>query len=126
MNLFEVDKLKSRLADLEKETLKQEFWSSNNSKILQEIKILKDKINSYTKIDTSLKNLIEMNNLLTLEEDQELIKELLEDTKNIKNDIEELKIKTLFSGQYDVNNAIVSMLPGAGGTESQDWGRNAI
>ena len=97
MNLFEVDKLKSRLADLEKETLKQEFWSSNNSKILQEIKILKDKINSYTKIDTSLKNLIEMNNLLTLEEDQELIKELLEDTKNIKNDIEELKIKTLFS-----------------------------
>lgn len=121
MNLFEVDKLKSRLADLEKETLKQEFWSSNNSKILQEIKILKDKINSYTKIDTSLKNLIEMNNLLTLEEDQELIKELLEDTKNIKNDIEELKIKTLFSGQYDVNNAIVSMHPGAGGTESQDW-----
>ena len=58
MNPFEVDKLKSRLADLEKETLKQEFWSSNNSKILQEIKILKDKINSYTKIDTSLKNLI--------------------------------------------------------------------
>ena len=121
MNLFEVDKLKSRLADLEKETLKQEFWSSNNSKILQEFKILKDKINSYTKIDTSLKNLIEMNNLLTLEEDQELIKELLEDTKNIKNDIEELEIKTLLSGQYDVNNAIVSMHPGAGGTESQDW-----
>ena len=50
MNPFEVDKLKSRLADLEKETLKQEFWSSDNSKILQEIKILKDKINSYTKV----------------------------------------------------------------------------
>jgi len=121
VNLFEVDKLKSRLADLEKETLKQEFWSSNNSKILQEIKILKDKINSYTKIDTSLKNLIEMNNLLTLEEEQELVKELLEDTKNVKKDIEELEIKTLLSGQYDVNNAIVSMHPGAGGTESQDW-----
>ena len=109
MNPFEVDKLKSRLADLEKETLKQGFWSSNNSKILQEIKILKDKINSYTKIDTSLKNLIEMNNLLTLEEEQELVKELLEDTKNVKKDIEELEIKTLLSGQYDVNNAIVSM-----------------
>ena len=121
MNPFEVDKLKSRLADLEKETLKQDFWSSDNSKILQEIKILKDKINSYTKIDTSLKNLIEMNNLLTLEEEQELVKELLEDTKNVKKDIEELEIKTLLSGQYDVNNAIVSMHPGAGGTESQDW-----
>ena len=33
----------------------------------------------------------------------------------------ELEIKTLLSGQYDVNNAIVSMHPGAGGTESQDW-----
>lgn len=121
MNLFEVDKLKSRLAELEKETLKQEFWSSDNSKVLQEIKILKDKINSYTKIDTSLKNLIEMNNLLTLEEDKELIKELLEDTKNIQKEIEELEIKTLLSGKYDVNNAIVSMHPGAGGTESQDW-----
>ena len=93
MNPFEVDKLKSRLADLEKETLKQEFWSSNNSKILQEIKILKDKINSYTKIDTSLKNLIEMNNLLTLEEEQELVKELLEDTKNVKKDIAKSRIR---------------------------------
>ena len=121
MILFEVDKLKVRLSELEKETLKQNFWSKDNSSILQEIKILKDKVNSYTKVYTSLENLEEMNNLLTTEEDNDLIKELLHDTKQLKEDIENLEIKTLLSGKYDANNAIVSMHPGAGGTESQDW-----
>lgn len=121
MNLFEVEKLKTRLENLEKETLKEDFWSSDNSKILQEIKILKDNINSYNKIYNELKNSIEMNNLLALEGDKEILQELLEDTKRINKDIESLEIKTLLSGKYDMNNAIVSMHPGAGGTESQDW-----
>lgn len=121
MNLFEVEKLKTRLENLEKETLKEDFWSSDNSKILQEIKILKDTINSYNKIYNELKNSIEMNNLLALEGDKEILQELLEDTKRINKDIESLEIKTLLSGKYDINNAIVSMHPGAGGTESQDW-----
>ena len=121
MNLFEVENLKDKLEKLEKETLKEDFWSNNNSKILQEIKILKDNINSYDKIYNELQNCIEMNNLLFLEEDKEILQELLEDTKRISEDIENLEIKTLLSGKYDINNAIVSMHPGAGGTESQDW-----
>lgn len=121
MNLFEVEKLKTRLENLEKETLKEDFWSNDNSKILQEIKILKDNINSYNKIYNELQNCIEMNNLLVLEEDKEILQELLEDTKRIRKDIESLEIKTLLSGKYDRNNAIISMHPGAGGTESQDW-----
>lgn len=121
MNLFEVEKLKTRLENLKKETLKEDFWSSDNSKILQEIKILKDNINSYNKIYNELKNSIEMNNLLALEGDKDILQELLEDTKRIRKDIESLEIKTLLSGKYDMNNAIVSMHPGAGGTESQDW-----
>jgi peptide chain release factor 2 len=121
VNLFEVEKLKSRLENLEKETLKEDFWSNDNSKILQEIKILKDNINSYNKIYNEIQNCIEMNNLLVLEEDKEILQELLEDTKRIRKDIESLEIKTLLSGKYDMNNAIVSMHPGAGGTESQDW-----
>lgn len=121
MNLFEVEKLKSRLENLEKETLKEDFWSNDNSKILQEIKILKDNINSYNKIYNEIQNCIEMNNLLVLEEDKEILQELLEDTKRIRKDIESLEIKTLLSGKYDMNNAIVSMHPGAGGIESQDW-----
>ena len=120
--LFDIENSKNKLAKLEAETLKQGFWESkNNSSVLQEIKLLKNKITKYNKIENSLNNLLDMNNLLEEEPDQDLIKELLKDTKTLEQDIKDLEIETLFSGKYDSNNAIVSMHPGAGGTESQDW-----
>ena len=39
----------------------------------------------------------------------------------VEKDIEKLEIATLLSGKYDINNAIITLHPGAGGTESQDW-----
>ena len=120
--LFDIENYKNKLAKLEAETLKLGFWESkNNSSVLQEIKLLKNKITKYNKIENSLNNLLDMNNLLEEEPDQDLIKELLKDTKTLEQDIKDLEIETLFSGKYDSNNAIVSMHPGAGGTESQDW-----
>lgn len=122
MILFDIENLKSKLEILEKETLKKDFWTSgNNSSVLQEIKLLKNKITKYNKIANSLNNLIDMNKLLELEPDDELIKELVKDTKLLEQNIKDLEIETLLSGKYDANNAIVSMHPGAGGTESQDW-----
>ena len=120
--LFDIENSKNKLAELEAETLKQGFWESkNNSSVLQEIKLLKNKISKYNKIENLLNNLLDMNNLLEEEPDHDLIKELLKDTKTLEQDIKDLEIETLFSGKYDSNNAIVSMHPGAGGTESQDW-----
>ena len=120
--LFDIENSKNKLTELEAETLKQGFWESKNSySVLQEIKLLKNKLTKYNKIENSLNNLLDMNNLLNEEPDQDLIKELLKDTKTLEQDIKDLEIETLFSGKYDSNNAIVSMHPGAGGTESQDW-----
>lgn len=62
-----------------------------------------------------------MNELLCLEEDNELIKELLKDTLKLQKELENLELQTLLSGKYDKNNAILTLHPGAGGTESQDW-----
>ena len=62
-----------------------------------------------------------MNELLCLEEDNELIKELLKDTLKLQKELEDLELQTLLSGKYDKNNAILTLHPGAGGTESQDW-----
>ena len=120
--LFDIENSKNKLTELEAETLKQGFWESkNSSSVLQEIKLLKNKITKYNKIENSLNNLIDMNNLLEAEPDDELIKELLKDTKILEQNIKDLEIETLLSGKYDANNAIISMHPGAGGTESQDW-----
>lgn len=62
-----------------------------------------------------------MSDLLQVEEDEELAKELLKSTDTLEKNIEKLEITTLLSGKYDNNNAILTIHPGAGGTEAQDW-----
>ena len=123
MNLFDIEELKTKLKQLEEQTTAQDFWndSQNSGKVLGEIKRIKTKCETYSKLNAEIDNLIEMNKLLQTKNDEELAKELLKGTKQAKKDVEKLEIATLFSGKYDNNNAIVTIHPGAGGTESQDW-----
>ena len=115
--------LKEELKELEKESLTEDFWNNqeNSSKVFSKIKIIQRKTNSYEKIFSELNDLIELNNLLKMELDNDLLKELLKNTNLILSKIDELEVETLFSGRYDANNAIITLHPGAGGTESQDW-----
>ena len=53
--------------------------------------------------------------------DEEIKKEILKTTKKLEKDVEKLELQTLLSGKFDKNNAILTIHPGAGGTESQDW-----
>lgn len=62
-----------------------------------------------------------MNELLLVESDEEMANDLVANTASISKEIDNLEVTTLLSGKYDVNNAIVTIHPGAGGTESQDW-----
>ena len=123
MNPFDIETLEKKLKQLENQTLQENFWNDNqnSTKILSEIKKIKDKCIEYNKIKTETKNLQELSELISIEPDEEMEKEIIKNTKKLENDIEKLEIKTLFSGKYDNNNAIVTIHPGAGGTESQDW-----
>ena len=123
MSLFDLDKISSEIKELEQKTMEDGFWNDTNtsSKVLQDIKSLKGKYNKFNKLSTELKNLEELNNLLLIEKDEELIDELIKNTNSLEKSIEKLEIETLFSGKYDNNNAIITLHPGAGGTESQDW-----
>ena len=56
-----------------------------------------------------------------MENDEEVAKDILKSTSNLEIEIEKLQLETLLSGKYDKNNAILTLHPGAGGTESQDW-----
>ncbi len=115
--------LKIELEKLEKDSLKPNFWenSENSSKVFARIKSLKRKIESFENYRKDLDNLIEMNDLLQIEYDDELGKELDSNSKLLEKHIENLEIETLLSGKFDSNNAIITLHPGAGGTESQDW-----
>ena len=120
---MKIDILKSELKQLEKQSLEPDFWndSKKSSLIFSKIKSLQKKINMYEKLFSELENSIEMNKLLQLEFDTSLSKDLLNISINLEKNINNLEIETLFSGKYDNNNAILTLHPGAGGTESQDW-----
>ena len=121
--LFDISKLEEEKENLEKQTTKEDFWSNSKESavVLKKINLLKEKTESYTKLTLELKNLQELNEFLYEETDEELEKELEKQTNNIKTKIEKFEINTMLSGKYDSNNAIITLHPGAGGTESQDW-----
>ena len=123
MSHFDIPNIQKELTDLENLTADPQFWndSQNSGKVLAKIKKLKSKYETYNKIKKEIENLIEVNELLQSEYDEEMAKEIIKNTKIIKKEKEKLEIETLFSGKYDNNNAIVTIHPGAGGTESQDW-----
>ncbi len=126
---FEIANIKEELVTLEQLTYEPNFWSDKEKSepILKKIKSYKSKITLYDKIDSELNNLIEMNELLQDEMseneggDISLVKELLSSTKKVEKDLDTLEIETLFKGKYDMNNAIITLHSGAGGTEAQDW-----
>ena len=123
MNLFDILKLEDELVALEKQTMDNDFWndSKNSSKILSKIKNLKNKSSNFRRIEKEISNLKELTELVKEEFDEEIVKDIIKNTNNIKKDLEKLELETLLSGKYDNNNAIVTIHPGAGGTESQDW-----
>ena len=118
-----IEDLENKLKELEAETIEDGFWndSKKSNIILQKIKDIKSKYTGLKDIKQTVLNLIEMNDFLLLENDDELSDELAKNTFSLEKNLEKLEIKMLLSGKYDKNNAIITLHPGAGGTESQDW-----
>lgn len=127
---FDILNLSRTLKDLETKTFEQDFWqdTKESQKVLKEIKSIKPKVTLYEKIQNEFNNLEELNLLLQEEEkvgnkdeNLELVKELLNNTSELEKELEKLEIETLFKEKYDMNNAIITLHAGAGGTEAQDW-----
>ena len=120
---FDIANLESELSQLENQTNQAEFWSNsqNSSKILKRITELKNKVGQFKNVKNDLENFIEIKNLLLQASDEDLEKELEIGMPKLEKEIEKLETSTLLSGKYDINNAIITLHPGAGGTEAQDW-----
>lgn len=111
------------LKNLEEETLIPGFWEDKekSAKVVKSMKSIKSIIQ---KVETIQRELSDARGYFELAEelnDIESFKESQNLVNNSKESIEKLNIETLLSGDYDFNNAILTIHPGAGGTESHDW-----
>ncbi len=115
--------LQNELEQLKKESMSENFWqdSKKSSVVYSKIKTIEKKIKNFENISNNIEELKELNILLSEEKDESLEKELEKSTIELEKKLEKLQVDTLFSGKYDGNNAILTLHPGAGGTESQDW-----
>ncbi len=100
------------------------FWDDNVAaqKVLRRDKAIKDKLEAFTNLETTVEELEIMCEMAEEEEDVEaLLQEINETLDRVKVDIEKMSLQTLLSGEYDANNAILSINAGAGGLDAQDW-----
>ena len=122
-NQLRIEESRERAADLERETLVQDFWNNaeKSSKKLQEIKQLKTKVESYEDLSSRLEDALTLCEMAIEANDEDSVEEVTSETEFIETEAEKKRIEVLLSGPYDKNNAILSFHPGAGGTEAQDW-----
>ncbi|KGM96806.1 peptide chain release factor 2 [Clostridium novyi A str. 4552] len=100
-----------------------DFWDDINKaqEITQEAKGLKDRIDGYNNTKIRIEDLEVLIEISIEEEDESSIEEILNEIKEIETIVDNFKVEILLSGEYDKNNAIVSLHSGAGGTDAQDW-----
>jgi len=120
---FDIANLEKELNSLQETVAAPDFWENpeKTTPILAKVKEIQNKLDKYNKINSELLNLESLNDLLLIEYEQDLSEELIKNTNTLEKEIDKLEIQTLLSGKYDKNNAILTLHPGAGGTESQDW-----
>lgn len=120
---FDLEALREEVSLNEKLSFKEGFWDDveNAQKIMQKIKALKDKISEYEDIIKEIDDLEMMIQLMEEEEDFEDYKEVTKSIDTLLKRGEDFKLSTLLSGEFDQNNAILSIHAGAGGLEAQDW-----
>lgn len=92
-----------------------------SQKVLQKIKQLKHKDESYDKLHGQWEDLMTLVELGNEEEDLSVLDEVKSGLKDLQSNVESMTLQTLLSGEYDANNAILTLHAGAGGTEAQDW-----
>ena len=119
----DIESLKKRLSQLENESLKDDFWKDKVrfTRTNQEISRLKRKIELWDNIISEVEEAKELMEIAFSENDIDILNEICESTGNLNERTNELETQELFWEDDDFKNAFISIHPGAGGTESQDW-----
>ena len=120
---LKLEDAKSEIAELEAESAKDGFWNDldRSQKVQKRMKQLQQKCEKYEKLCSTWDDLMVICEMALEENDDSMLAELESDYAKLEGDLEAMRLSTLLSGEYDANNVILSIHPGAGGTEAQDW-----
>lgn len=113
----------ARLDDLESRQADPAFWADSGRarEQVQEVKTLKGWVTPFLELVTRLDDAEGLLELLDAEPDADMATELEREVQRAGTDLDELELQTMLQGPDDSRGAIVTIHPGAGGTESQDW-----
>ena len=121
--LFDLDKKKEEIQQLEAKMSAPNFWDDQEAaqKIIDESNWLKGKVDQFEKMVEQVEDAEVLYELGKEEDDEELFTEFVEAVSNLTESVKSFELEMLLNEPYDKNNAILELHPGAGGTESQDW-----
>ncbi len=115
--------LKKEVEELENKTAEAGFWDKpeESQHILKQLKHKKSTLEHYTALKRDYDDIETLIDIAIEDDDESVVDEVMSDLEKVRKEYERQKIEILLSGEYDGSNAIISIHPGAGGTEAQDW-----
>ena len=120
---LKLEAAQKEIEELEAASERPDFWNDveNSQKVQKRLKTLKNKCENYQKLCSAWDDMYTMCEMAIEENDDSMLEELESEYKNFSEKAESMRLGTLLTGEYDANNALLTLHPGAGGTEAQDW-----
>jgi peptide chain release factor 2 len=121
--IFDVDAKRETLTRLESRMAEPGFWNDQQmaQAVVHDMKALKVLIDPFTEIEGRLTSAQDLEEMLAVDPDDDLSRELDSEVSWISSELEGLRLRSLLSGPDDFRNAQLEISAGAGGTEAQDW-----
>ena len=120
---LDLEGARREVEELEEKAGDANFWNDlqASQKVLRRTKQLKNKLENHAKLHSQWEDLTTLVEMAAEEDDASLLPEVEEGYGVLETALEEANLATLLTGEYDANNAILTLHAGAGGTEAQDW-----
>ncbi len=118
-----LDDARMEIEKLHAEAEEPDYWSDleRSQKGQQRLKSLQGKCDKYAKLAAAWEDMTALCEMALEENDESMLPELKDSYEKFAEELEQTRLSTLLTGEYDANNAIVTFHAGAGGTEAQDW-----
>ena len=118
-----LESAEKEIEELEGQSARDGFWNDveKSQRVQKRLKQLKSKVENYQKLCSGWDDLMTLCDMAIEEDDDSMLPELQSEYAEFEKKLEETRLGTLLTGEYDANNAILTFHAGAGGTEAQDW-----